>query len=273
MFTSVNVIAKLNSETDDVVHQTSLCVMRAAAKANCQVVGSDHLDASTLIIAVGGDGTMLKAMRRSAQHGSTALGVNLGKVGFLSDLNLQDPKHGTIAEAIEGILSNTLPTFVEERTMLTMQSNANVIAGNEISISPRYSDTIITYHLRIGDTSAGIHRANSILMSTATGSTAYSLSAGGALMMPTLDAIQIVPVAPITMTSRPLIVSSDSMIRLEVKGHGLTVRADGQVINHTETGDVQHFVIHKYVRKARVLHMKSWNYFDTLTQKLGWIKG
>jgi NAD+ kinase len=276
MFYSIHVIPKLNSENDPIVQSIVNTIELTAIRMGIQVVDRDQILGHTLIIAVGGDGTMLQAMRYSALYDATAFGVNLGKVGFLSDLNIKELKRGELDTVICDILAHELATFIEERTVLITSLDGNTIACNEVSVSPLYSDTMLTYHLRVGTVSAGIHRANSILVATASGSTAYSLSAGGALMMPELDAIQIVPVAPITMTSRPLVVSANSVVDLELTGEGLAVRADGQIINrtnHTFTKATPYRVsVRRYLRKAKVLHLADWNYFDSLTQKLGWIK-
>lgn len=276
MFYSIHLIPKLNSMDDPVVQRTIEMIERVAQGLGVQVVPRDQILGHTLIIAVGGDGTMLEAMRLAALCDATALGVNLGRVGFLSDLNLEHPKHGNIDTVITDILSQDLSTFVEQRTVLVTSLDGNVLACNEISVSPLYSDTLLTYHLRVGAFSAGVHRANGILIATSTGSTAYSLSAGGALMMPELDAIQIVPVAPLTMTSRPLIVPSNSVVDLELIGEGLAVRADGQIINRTDheytKASPYRLTIRRYLRQSKVLHLADWNFFDSLTQKLGWIK-
>lgn len=276
MFYTLHVIPKLNSEDDPVVQHVIDMITFVARATNVRVVGRDEIEGHTLVVAVGGDGTMLEAMRVAALYDATALGVNLGRVGFLSDLNIQDPKHGSLTDAMTSILTRRVATSVEHRTVLVSTIDDRTLACNEFSVSPTEGDTMLTYHLRIGSMSAGVHRANSILIATATGSTAYSLSAGGALMMPGLDAIQIVPVAPMTMTSRPILVPNHMPITVEVCSPGVSIRADGQRI-HTDTHPFTRqspysITVRRYIREAKVLHLEGWNFFDTLTQKLGWIK-
>lgn len=276
MFYTVHILSKLNSEDDPAVRAVVKQVEVAVLACGIKRVDRFDIEGHTLIIAVGGDGTMLEAMRMAALHDATAIGINLGRVGFLSDINVKDEVHGPVEAQLYKLLSGQLLTHVEHRTVLVSSINDRAIACNEISVSPLQSDSMVTYHLHVGHTSAGIHRANSIMVSTATGSTAYSLSAGGALMMPELDALQIVPVAPITMTSRPLLVPGSSNIRLEVISTGIAVRTDGQMIDSNGSSwtrkDPYVISIRRYLREAKVLHITGWNYFDVLTQKLGWIK-
>ena len=134
---------------------------------------------------------------------------------------------------------------------------------------------MITYRLLFDDTDAGIYRANSILVSSPTGSTAYSLSAGGALMMPSIQALQVVPVAPLTMTARPIIVSADTQIEIQAWGGQVATRSDGLewITSHVDYTKEEPFSL--FVQNqgsVRILHNKDWNFFDMLTQKLGWIK-
>lgn len=272
MFYSIHVIPKLNSEHDPVVQAVCRAIEVTAAECNCEVVSKNNIEGSTLIVAVGGDGTMLEAMRRAAQCDATALGVNLGRVGFLSDFNIKDPRYGTLEDVLKGLILGTRPHRIESRTVLVTSIDDNIIACNEVSVSPAASDSMVVYHLKVDGVSAGIHRANSILIATANGSTAYSLSAGGALMMPGIDAIQIAPVAPITMTSRPLIVAGSSVVTVEATGRDLGVRADGQLMRDPGHVTALKIDVRRYLRPAKVLHLQEWNYFDALTQKLGWIK-
>jgi NAD+ kinase len=272
MFQSIHVILKLNAQDDPIVQNIARVTVKVALLCNVEVVHRHNIRPDTLIIAIGGDGTMLEAMRCAARYDATALGVNLGRVGFLSDLNVEDPRYGTLEDVLTELLNGTRPYRVEERTALVTSVDGDLLACNEVSISPITSDTLIKYHLKVDGTSAGIHRANGILIATANGSTAYTLAVGGALMMPGLDAIQIVPVAPITMTSRPLVVSGNSVVTIEAYGRDLAVRADGQAIRNPS--DVAPWVIdiRRYLHPAKVLHLREWNYFDALTSKLGWQK-
>lgn len=271
-FTSVHVVPKLNASGDATITKVVNLVTDTAKRLNVDVVGPTGINRGTLVVAIGGDGTMLEAMRVAARADATAIGVNLGRIGFLTDISVQEH----LTHAFAAALLRLTDTFVEERILLET-SRADNLAVNEVSVSQLYADSMITYRLLIGNVDAGVHRANGILVSTPTGSTAYSLSVGGALMMPEMEAIQIVPVAPSTMTSRPIIVPATTSIELQVWGGDVTVRTDGQVVdNVTESGwtptKQSPYVIrvNAFNNKAKVLHFAGWNFFDVLTEKLGW---
>lgn len=271
-FNTVHIVPKLNAATDPSTLAVLDLIMTTAVRLNASVIGKAAVNEDTLVIAVGGDGTMLEAMRIAATANATAIGVNLGRIGFLTDISVQQHLTHALAAAILRLTD----TFIEERTLLQTSLNG-ALAVNEVSVSQLYADSMITYRLLIGNVDAGVHRANGILVSTPTGSTAYSLSVGGALMMPEMDAIQIVPVAPSTMTSRPIIVPSSTHIELHVWGGNVTVRADGQIVDDkveswrppTKT-DPHKITIRPYQNKAKILHFAGWNFFDVLTEKLGW---
>lgn len=274
-FNSVHIVPKLNAAQDPAILGILDLIMTTAVRLNASVVGKAAVNVDTLVIAVGGDGTMLEAMRIAAQADATAIGVNLGRIGFLTDISVQQHLTHALAAAILRLTD----TFIEER-MLLKTSISDTLAVNEVSVSQLYADALISYRLRIGNVDAGGHRANGLLISTPTGSTAYSLSVGGALMMPEMDAIQIVPVAPATMTSRPIIVPSSTTIELHVWGGEVTVRSDGQILHNNdevvEEGwkpsktDPYKLTIKPFEHKAKVLHFSGWNFFDVLTEKLGW---
>lgn len=271
-FTSVHIVPKLNASGDASITTVVNLVVDTAKRLSVKVVGPTNVDQDTLVVAIGGDGTMLEAMRIAARSNATAIGVNLGRIGFLTDISVQEH----LTHAIAAALLRLTDTFTEERILLGT-SHADTLAVNEVSVSQLYADSMITYRLLIGNIDAGVHRANGILISTPTGSTAYSLSVGGALMMPGMDAIQIVPVAPSTMTSRPIIVPSTTSVELHVWGGNVTVRADGQIVeDESGTGqpptkvDPYKITITPFRNKAKILHFAGWNFFDVLTEKLGW---
>jgi NAD+ kinase len=218
-------------------------------------------------------------MRLSSSTGATALGINLGNVGFLTDFSAIDVKQLEIAlrDAFEyqGQIFN-----IEERVMLRgsiVGVEQDIIAGNEFALSRTTSDSMIQYRLTVDGYDAGIHRANSIIISSPTGSTAYSLSAGGGLMMPSMRAVQIIPVAPMTLTSRPIIAESSSNITIAAWGGPLSVRADGASravpMREYTRGDPLLVTISGWGSPARVLHADGWSFFDVLSKKLGWMRG
>lgn len=246
-----------------------------------EIGDTESVDENTLVVAVGGDGTAIEAMKIGAAHDADVMCFNLGRIGFLADY---EPTR--VFEYIRGIANGH--SIIEERTIIqaaTAESLGIQIAVNDIVVSRLYADEMLVYDLFVDGAYAGSHRANGVIISTPTGSTAYALSAGGAILHPCTDVVQIVPVAPSTMTSRPIIVpaSAEIIIKVDLKSirgnsKQIVVRSDGQVtpLGAEWTNDedpMSHQVhINAYPKKARILHQSHWNYFDVLTQKLYWNK-
>lgn len=239
----------------------------------------DKVNDKTLIVSVGGDGTAIEAMKIGAQGGADVMCFNLGRIGFLADF---EPNR--VYEYIRAIDGEH--TQVEERMLLVANNYAGdtEVAVNDIVISRLYADEMLVYDLFVDGAYAGSHRANGVIVSTPTGSTAYALSAGGAILHPEVECFQIVPIAPTTLNSRPIIVAAKAEIKIKVdlkslrgESKKVVVRADGQVTavgndEKDEQATAHNVVIKAFPNKARVLHQSHWNYFDVLTQKLYWNK-
>ena len=278
-FDQVVVIRKLNDMTNRNVMAIAAMVEQIA-ETHGVGVGTDPSPHS-IIVAVGGDGTMLEAMRLAQRSGAHVIGINMGNVGFLSELSairkedLKDELHRLFCD--DWRYHHRIETRWFLRAKLSDNSTA-FGAGNEISVAGEKSDEMIRYQLVIDGADAGIHRANSILIATPTGSTAYSMSAGGALMVPNMKAMQIVPVAPFTLTSRPIIVSGSSKIQIRAWGAKVAVRLDG---NERYVADRVHSQDDPYIVRididdhgpVNMVHAADWNYFNVLTEKLGWQNG
>lgn len=273
MFTTFHLVPKLNAPNDrevlDVIAEIrSIANTFGVKEIDCV----QDITSETLIIAVGGDGTMLEAMRRSACNGGVAFGINMGNTGFLTDCSPNDMFRNVVA--LLGKSDTVLKDWVITERLVLDTDHISSVACNEIAVSRLYSDSMIKYQLTIGGVNAGTHRANSLVISTPTGSTAYSLSAGGALMMPHMQAIQVVPVAPMTMTSRPFIIPHTSEVVVKVWADDISLRADGQIVKSYQYDfNTKPFVVRvsAHASPAKVIHPRKWNYFSVLTKKLGWI--
>jgi len=238
----------------------------------------EEADDRTLVVPVGGDGTVLYAAKSALELNLPILGVNLGQVGFLTDLTATEE---TLDILFDSLFIYTSSVQQEEifkkdyRTLLSVEFNGNeYLALNDFVISDLYSDSIINYDLQIGASAAGKHKANSVIVATPTGSTAYALMVGGSIIEPDLDVMEIVPVAPLTMASRPIIVSGKSAITIDVhnkKGREVSCKADGQEIARLR-GDDTRITITRHEKKVTLLHYADWNYFEKLSLKLGWNK-
>lgn len=259
-------VRKLNNPSADRVLATIADFKCQAQKVGLAIVDTESfLTSNSLVIAVGGDGTMIHAMKTAAKYGCYVVGINLGKRGFLTEI---DTPTNLLTTILEGKFSTNF------RHLIKVKINGGAdyaLAINEVSIANLYTGKILGYDLKIGDVQAGFHRADSVIIATPTGSTAYALSAGGAILDPDLKVVEIVPVAPLTMSSRPLIVSSFSkpiiVSASADEGEDLMVRVDGQDVFR---GNRLEVAISYFEQCAKVLHSPEWNFYETLSSKLNW---
>ncbi|MGB1237082.1 MAG: NAD(+) kinase [Pseudomonadales bacterium] len=226
-----------------------------------------------LVIVVGGDGSLLGAARALAKCDVPVLGVNRGNLGFLTDISPAE-----FEERFEEILDGKF--IEEERFLLKLKviRNGEIIgqgdALNDMVLHPGKATRMIEFDLYIEDEFVYTQRSDGLIVSTPTGSTAYSLSGGGPIMHPKLDAIVLVPMFPHTLSSRPIVVDSSSELRLIISDENdtyPTVSCDGQISFSLAPGDV--IQINKKRDKLKLLHPLDYNFYQTCSEKLGWSAG
>ncbi len=221
------------------------------------------------IIVLGGDGTMLSVARLVGDNGLPILGVNLGGLGFLTAVHKDQ-----MYEVIEKVMEGTCP--VEERMMLTArvlrhsESIAEYLVVNDVVVNKGALARIIDLETYIGSKFVATFKADGLIVSTPTGSTAYALSAGGPIVYPTLNSIILAPICPHTLTNRPIVlpdnVEVDIILRSRNEDVFLTV--DGQVGFSLRQSDVVH--VKKSAVKARFFLPCERDYFEILRTKLKW---
>ncbi|MFZ8768653.1 NAD(+) kinase [Vibrio harveyi] len=223
-----------------------------------------------LAIVVGGDGNMLGAARILSRFDVAVIGVNRGNLGFLTDLNPDDFK-----EALKAVLKGEY--IEEERFLLEAeihrhgQIKSHNAALNEAVLHPGQVAHMIEFEVYIDDSFAFSLRADGLIVSTPTGSTAYSLSGGGPILSPSLNAISLVPMFPHTLSSRPLVVDGKRRIKLVVSPENRgtqEVSCDGQVSLPVSPGDEIH--IYQSPNVLKLIHPKDYSYYHVLRNKLGW---
>jgi NAD+ kinase len=228
---------------------------------------------NTVMIPIGGDGTVLVAAKQAIEHNIPIIGVNIGNLGFLTDLLPLDRE--TSHEFFDSLRTPSSMKF-DRRTLLSITiGGVEYLAMNEIVVSDRYSDSIVEYDLHVGDSYAGKHKSNGVIISTPTGSTAYAMFAGGAIIEPDLDVVEIIHVAAMSMSARPMIVSGKNAIKVQVArkpGRELSIKADGVSIPIYWAEPCTSLIVEVKCldKKVNLLHPKSWNFFDLLTTKLHW---
>jgi NAD+ kinase len=236
-------------------------------KRGCEVLAEGAKDAD-LAIVIGGDGTMLTAARELVGHHVPLVGINQGRLGFMTDIGHDDMQTG-IGAILDGSYA------IEERSLLDAEirrgdrSMLRTIALNEAVIGKGAQGRLIEFELRVDGEFVYRLRADGIIVATPTGSTAYALSAQGPILHPAVPALTLVPLNPHTLSARPVSVSDRSTIEI-VMVHSLDARAhfDGLALHDMAEGD--RLILRRSADAVRFVHPPGYRYFSTLREKLGW---
>ncbi|MFP1785967.1 NAD(+) kinase [Lonsdalea quercina] len=224
-----------------------------------------------LAVVVGGDGNMLGAARVLSRYDISVIGVNRGNLGFLTDL---DPDHAQqqLSDVLAGRYIRESRFMLEAQVCRANHMNSSSSAINEVVLHPGKVAHMIEFEVYIDDSFAFSQRSDGLIISTPTGSTAYSLSGGGPILSPSLDAIALVPMFPHTLSARPLVISNDSTIRLKFSQitNDLEISCDSQIALPIQEGE--EVLIRRSPHHLNLIHPKNYNYFNTLSSKLGWSK-
>ena len=212
------------------------------------------------LIVLGGDGTMLRASHTAAMHNTPMLGINLGKLGYLTDSDRQDGI-AAIKKLLEGKYHK------EKRLMLEVGKN---LALNDIFIRYTHAAKLMTYHIYVNNKLTDSLRADGMIVSTPTGSTAYSLSAGGPILKPDSEMLLLTPVCPHTLYARPWVLSGRDEIKIQteaVDGEEAAVYMDGEFAFHIGSGTFVN--IRKSDFKATIIKTSDMDFFEVLRKKMG----
>lgn len=231
---------------------------------------SDMGDKQDLIIVVGGDGSLLSASRMAIQVNAPVIGINRGRLGFLTDILPQEIEtrllavlHGQYKEEKRFLLQ----TSIKDHEQVYFEGNAL----NDVVLSRGNETHLIEFDVYINQQLISHFRSDGMILSTPTGSTAYALSAGGPIMHPQLNAIVLVPMFSHSLSSRPVVIDGDSEIELHISEHNehdLRVSCDGHESRMVKVG--QKVRIKKNNNQLRLLHPLDYHYYETLRSKLGW---
>lgn len=284
-FNRIGLIGRLDSESVErtarrlfdllVVHGKEYCIEQALSDAMstasaCAKSRSELAKWSDLIIVIGGDGTFLSAARDVAQYQVPMLGINRGRLGFLTDI-MPSQMETALAQVLAGDFR------LEERFMLNAQvmRDGNVIAEdcafNDVVLHPSQSIRMIEFDLHIDDQFVYSQKSDGLIVSTPTGSTAYALSAGGPLVHPSLNALVLVPMFPHSLNNRPIIVGADAKLRIRIGMENTVVpRVSLDAQNHLDMAHGDELHISQYPQTIQLIHLHSHDYFETCRTKLGW---
>ncbi len=223
-----------------------------------------------LVIVVGGDGSLLGAARALAGSGVPVLGINRGSLGFLTDIR-PDELELKVAEVLKGDYLTESRFLLQAEVRRHGEAMGQGDALNDIVLHPGKSTKMIEFELYIDGHFVCTQKADGLIIATPTGSTAYSLSAGGPIMHPKLDAIVIVPMCPHTLSSRPIVVDSNSELKVVVSPDLQIyplVSCDGQ--NHFTCTPGDTITVGKKSQKLTLIHPLDHNYYEVCRTKLGW---
>jgi NAD+ kinase len=238
------------------------------------LAGATHVDErelasrADLVVAIGGDGTLLHAARNVATRDVPLVGINRGRLGFLTDVS---PEH--MLEALDAILDGDY--LSERRLMLAASSDRSaggaLFALNDIVLQKGDTGRLLDFTTEVDDTYVNTHRGDGLIVATPTGSTAYALSCGGPIIQPNVDALVMVPICPHTLSDRPLVLPSSSAIRVTLDNAGGSeahVVCDGEPLARMAPADRLTISLAKHA--VTLLHPRDYNYYELLRSKLNW---
>jgi NAD+ kinase len=223
------------------------------------------LEASSLFVTVGGDGTLLRAARIAVEGDVPLLGINTGRLGFLTEIDQDE----LVVDELPRLIEQGL--FIDERTALEAEyAGARYFALNDVVVRKGEFARLLPFALRFDDEEATLIPADGICVATPTGSTAYFLSAGGSLIAPSVEAFGVAPLLPHTLFSRPLIVPSGSRIEISCDSEIATahLECDGELLADLAPGSC--VMIHRHAKTVRFARRSPLHFFERLEAKMLW---
>lgn len=225
----------------------------------------DFVKTVDLIVVFGGDGTLLNSARKYLDYEIPVLGINMGKVGFLTDIKVDD-----FEKSLSDILDGNF--VIEERNLVSANFNETHLYGlNEVVIHSGSYAQLMRYQLSVNDKIVYEQRSDGLIVATPTGSTAYALSAGGPIIHPSLDVWTILPMLPQSLSSRPFIISSEEKVTINLfdgPNEQAKICVDGQ--NDIDLPFNTEISISKMKKTLKLVHPKDNDFFEACREKLGW---
>lgn len=252
-------------------------VVERETAASAGITGYTTLDVPAigeqcdLGLVVGGDGTMLGIGRQLARHGVPLIGINQGRLGFITDLPL-DQYRGTLEPMLEGAYEEDHRSLMHARVFRDGHCVFDALAMNDVVVNRGATSGMVELRVEVDGHFVANQRADGLIVASPTGSTAYSLSAGGPLLHPSTPGWVLVPIAPHTLSNRPLVLPDASEVTIElVSGRDASANFDMQSMASLLHGD--RITVRRSEHRVRFLHPIGWTYFDTLREKLHWNEG
>ena len=263
-------VAVLGRRGDARVAEPMSVLITHLTEAGIEVLPEEHVAQADLVIAVGGDGTMLYAGSLTRENDIPLLGINRGRLGFLADVMTDD-----MLISVDHILAGNYT--VESRLLLSAElqrANGEVvtaIAFNDVVLQRSETGRMVDFETSVAGQFVNTHSGDGLIVATPTGSTAYALSCGGPIVEPHLDAMVVVPICPHTLTDRPLVIAASQPIRIRLLNREHTAAAvaiDGHSIGPISPDDS--LMISAAEIRIRLIHPPGYDFYGILRSKLLW---
>ncbi|MCW7538996.1 NAD kinase [Aquabacterium sp. A7-Y] len=224
-----------------------------------------------LAVVVGGDGTMLHIARELARYGVPLIGINQGRLGFITDVPVNQVQEA-LGPMLRGDYEEEHRSMLEGQVVRDGEVIFDGIAMNDVVVSRGATASMVELRVEVGDQFVANLRADGLIVASPTGSTAYALSAGGPILHPGIKGWVIVPIAPHTLSNRPIVLPDASHISVEiVAGRDASANFDMQSLASLLHGD--RILVRRSAHQVRFLHPRGWSYYGTLRKKLHWNEG
>ncbi|WP_313070959.1 NAD kinase [Melaminivora sp.] len=224
-----------------------------------------------LCLVVGGDGTMLGVGRRLASHGTPLVGINQGRLGFITDIPL-DSYRAALEPILHGDYEEDVRPLMHACVMRGSECVFEALALNDVVVNRGSTSGMVELRIEVDGVFVANQRADGLIVASPTGSTAYALSAGGPMLHPALPGWVLVPIAPHTLSNRPIVLSDATQVAIEVvAGRDISANFDMQSLASLQHGD--RILVRRSAHRVCFLHPRGWSYFATLRKKLRWNEG
>jgi len=224
-----------------------------------------------LALVVGGDGTMLGIGRLLAQFSVPVVGINQGRLGFITDIGF-DSYQSTLMPMLRGEFEEDRRWMMQAKVIRDNHCVYSATAMNDVVVNRGATSGMVELRVEVDGRFVANQRADGLIIASPTGSTAYALSAGGPLLHPSIGGWVLVPIAPHTLSNRPIVLSDSGEVAIElVAGRDASASFDMQSLASLLHGD--RIIVRRSEFQMRFLHPKGWSYFDTLRKKLHWNEG
>ena len=252
-----------------VLEQQTAANAGISASANLQVMGLEDIGRHCeLGLVVGGDGTMLGVGRQVAHLGMPLIGINHGRLGFMTDIPFGSFE-AILIPMLRGECVEEQRNLMQARVMRNGQCVFDALAMNDVVVHRGGTSGMVELRVEVDGHFVANQRADGMIVASPTGSTAYSLASGGPILHPASAGWVLVPIAPHTLSNRPVVVPNNSEVVLElVAGREASANFDMQSLASLQHGD--RVVVTRSEHQVRFLHPRGWSYFDTLRRKLHW---